>query len=116
MSLRDKLEIRDTGFRMPEEPHQPLVELEQIETTGTLSEWEHAPSRMVFRTTLRVSTQWSANTAEYRRAQDTAARAIAETLYGNVQGRLRRARQAIYSRDWKTALQYLDEMEKEMEW
>lgn len=114
MSLRDKLEIRDTGFRMAEEPHQPIVDMSQERDHE--AEWERAVDRMVFRTTLRVSTQWSANPAEYQREQDAAARAIAETLYGNVLGRLRRTRSAIYSRDWQTALRYLDEMEKEMNW
>lgn len=113
MSLRDKLEIRDTGARMPGDPYEPRIDQVTEEST-TLRDYDF---RNVYRTSVTVHHQWAAAPGvETVMGKLDSERAIAEFLYGGVLGRLRRLRSALGSRDYRTAMRYLDEMEKEMQW
>lgn len=107
-----KAEVRDTGYRMPEEPRPTFTEVNVRERPDLSS--LALDFRNVYRLSVSFHNQFAANPAERERALRYAEQEMLHTIYGPVFNKLDALRKAAWDRDFREVMRLVDGLEKEL--
>ena len=117
MSILDKTGIstRELHYRRPEDPHEAIVTYKEMdEVPSEAAFYNGFTFEEAFRTEVKVTTLWYANQAQFRDRQKIARKEILHVLYRPYLQRAAELRARLYDRDYRRAIEVLDEIEKEL--